>query len=399
MKRRALLAACGATLSAGCAGWSPLGGPVGSGCELAEEVPGDAEWGAPRGGPRNTASAPANRTPAPPLSVSWTFSIPGVMGTPTPTVVDGTAFVTDLDGSAFAIDAETGDRQWRTAVAEIESGVTVGDGLAVVTSDEGVVALDADDGTERWVAAVSPAYEATPVVADDSVYVPSDLGIVALDAADGTERWRYVTGLRTKASPAVADGTVFVGNDDAYVYALDAATGDPRWRFKTRGEVACSPAFAGGTVYAGSREGRVYALDAETGKRRWSRAVTRSVEGVEDLAVGHGNVYVGADERLHAVGRESGEQCWRSGRYVSRYSGGPAVGDGRVYAPTDRGGGDIDLRETSIGGFDAGTGELVWRLDAGDDRRMDIAPAIADGALFAGGNVAGSLAVARLDPR
>lgn len=399
MKRRALLAACGATLSAGCAGWSPLGGPVGSGCELAEEVPGDAEWGAPRGGPRHTASTPADRTPAPPLSVSWMFPIPGVMGTPTPTVADGTAFVTDLDGTAFALDAETGDRRWETGVVDIESGVTVGDGLAVVTSDAGVVALDAADGAKRWVADVSPAYKSRPVVAGGSVYVPSDLGVVALDADDGTERWRYVTGLKTRASPAVADGTVFVGNDDAYVYALDAATGDRRWRFKTRGKIACSPAVADGTVYAGSREGRVYALNAETGERRWSRGVVRSVHGVEDLAVGHGNVYVGTDERLHAVGRESGEECWRSGRYVGRYSGGPAVGDGLVYASTDRGGGDTDLHETSLGAFDAGTGELVWRLDARGDRQVDIGPAIADGALFGGGRAAGSLAVARLDPR
>ncbi|NEU58835.1 PQQ-binding-like beta-propeller repeat protein [Halorussus sp. MSC15.2] len=396
MNRRALLAAYGAALSAGCSGWSPLGGPVGSGCDIADEVPGDTEWGSARGDTHNTASTPADRTPAPPLSTSWTFSIPGVTGMPTPTVVEDTVFTTDMDTTVFAIDAESGDQRWQTAVDGPESAVVVVDGTAVVTSDEGVVSLDAADGSERWRTEIPPTYNTSPLVAEGAVYVPSDLSLVALDTDTGEERWRYTTGLETEAPPAVADGTVFFGDGDAYVYALDAVDGSERWRFKTRGSVECPPAIVGETVYAGSNDGRVYAIDAATGERRWSHETDGRIEA---LAVGHGSVYAGTDQRLHAVRRSSGERCWRSDRYVSQYTGGPAVGGGYVYASTGRSGGDTDLRETAVGAFDAATGELVWRFGPAENRQVDLGPAIANGALFAAGGGAGNLEVARLDPK
>ncbi|UPW02124.1 PQQ-binding-like beta-propeller repeat protein [Halorussus gelatinilyticus] len=394
MRRRALLATCGAALSAGCAGWGPLGGPTGSGCELADGVPGDAAWTSARGGPRNTASSPADRTPAPPFSISWTFSIPGVTGTPVPTPAEGTVFTSDLDSGIFAIDAETGAERWRASVSD-PGAVAVADGTAFVAGEEGVLGFDAATGEKRWRAAVATTYDGSPVVADGTVYVPAGLSLVALDAATGAERWRYTTGLSTEAPPAVGDGTVFLGDGDAYVYALDAATGAEQWRFKTGGRVECAPALAGETVYAGSRDGRVHALDAAAGRRRWSYATDR---GVESLTVGHGIVYAGTRERLHAVRRESGARCWRSDRYVSQYSGGPAVGGGYVFASTDGGTGRRDFTDTRIGAFEAGTGELVWQFGP-VDRQVDLGPAIADGALFSAGGGAGSLAVVRLDPK
>lgn len=394
MKRRALLGTCGAALSAGCTGWGPLGGPAGSGCDLADGVAGDPAWHSPRGDPRNTASSPADRTPAPPLSVSWSFPIPGVSGTPVPTATDETVFATDLDSAVFAIDAEAGDEEWRVSAAT-PGAVTVADGTAFVPTDQYIVALDAATGDEEWRAEVPTTYEASLVVADGTVYVPSDLSLVALDAATGRERWRYTTGLPTRVPPAVGDGTVLLGDGDATVYALDAATGREEWRFKTDGSVECAPALVGETVYAGSRDGSVYALDAATGRRRWSYEADAAVES---LAVGHGIVFAGTRERLHAVGRESGELCWRSDRYASQYSGGPAVGGGYVYASTDTGNGRTDWSDTRIGAFDAGTGELVWRFGP-SDQQVDLGPAIADGALLAAGGGAGALAVVRLDPK
>lgn len=108
-------------------------------------------------------------------------------------------------GAVAGFDAATGDQLWRHVLPDFATGVTVGEGLAVVT-----VAGD------------------PPKV--DSWEEPG--GVLAYDLVTGEERWRRV--LPSAARHPAADGVygefVDVATDAGDLWRLDADDGEPRWR-------------------------------------------------------------------------------------------------------------------------------------------------------------------------
>ena len=140
-----------------------------------------------------------------------------------------------------------------------------------------------------------------------------------------------------------------------------------RWRKSIRGQ----PLLDGGMLYVMGRL-TLHALSPTDGSRQW---VTEYSEDDfdqplclrSDITVDDRRVYVPGCDGIRALRRSDGEEAW----FVdSPLRQGVGVGDGRVYANAE------DLLA-----IDAGSGDVVWRVDTGGDR-LTTPAATADGVVF-----------------
>lgn len=136
-----------------------------------------------------------------------------------------------------------------------------------------------------------------------------------------------------EATPLVVDGVLYVTSSWSVLHAFDAATGERLWTHDPevdRGHaryVCCDvvnrgPAFYRGKVYVGTIDGRLVAVAAETGERVWEVRTTPEGEAYS-------------------------------------ITGAPRIADGKVLI--GNGGAEYGVRGY-VSAYDAGTGELVWRV-------------------------------------
>jgi outer membrane protein assembly factor BamB len=198
-----------------------------------------------------------------------------------PVVADGLVFAAPMratmaHGALWALDAQTGDRRWKTSdLGTLVAPPAVSDGIVVVNASYPfeAIAFDAATGDTLWRqqtifgAAEGENFQGTaPVLADGVALVASAgdnlegdrLGkLWAFDLATGDVLW---TRQQTWSRPAVAQGTVFVGNqhwDPAEgsrgnrLLAIDMLDGTLLWRVPLGGRRATvgAPSISNGSVY------------------------------------------------------------------------------------------------------------------------------------------------------
>lgn len=210
--------------------------------------------------------------------------------------------------AVVGLDAASGERLWRTPVADNAFTVpVVVDGAVVFGADDGrVYAVEAASGDVRWRVETGYGVRGSPVRRGDTLYVGSrDDHLYAL-GTDGTERWAVEFGNDVDAEPVVAGGRVYAGSADYTVAAREAATGDAVWRHEGRAPVT-AVAVDGDTVYAGTDDGRVRAHAADTGDVRWSAAPGELSHRIEWLAARDGRLYLGEHFGVQAYGRAAGD--------------------------------------------------------------------------------------------
>jgi outer membrane protein assembly factor BamB len=362
--------------------------------EYEPTVEGTGSWRTVGGDAAGTGVVPVADAPEPPLTVDWTFPIDGVTGTTRPVVASGRVFTHDMDATFYAVDSETGAGVWSRSVEDPLGTPGVGGGVVVLIRGGEVVALDARDGGVLWTGPEGQAglFWGSPIVHEGVAYVPFDLSLYALDLGDGSVRWKHTSGHETTGTPAIVGDTVFYGDADTYLYALDSATGEERWRFKTGGTVECNVAVADDAVFFATEAGTAYGVDRTTGTLQWEQSVDGEIRVV---ASDGAHAYVGTEERLYALQSSDGTECWSTGAYAGAYDSGLAVGDGRVYAPKRS-------NRSSWAGLmvlDAATRERQWTTDFREYERgtdLGMGPAVANGAVYATGGRANSLALVRL---
>jgi outer membrane protein assembly factor BamB len=201
----------------------------------------------------------------------------------------------DEEGHLHAVDVATGERAWRAPVPPTRTGVTAGEGLAVVGTADGLVAVNHDSGEERW-----RALDGTDIfglaATTDGVYAATARGVVVAFAADGTERWRTETeiaGAFAAGRDAVAIGVSSESGPDHELVALDTVDGRERWREPFPGGLSGWLHAERGWVYAAGD--RVVARDQATSKGFWSFVPgSRETPSTAPLPVGAPeSVYVG----------------------------------------------------------------------------------------------------------
>ncbi len=228
----------------------------------------------------------------------------------------------DVNANVFALNAETGVRNWSTAVPGrvVGAPTVVGDSLLVGTTDGSLHAIALAEDP-----AALPGRRWQPFQADDKIWSrPAEsngslyfgtLGhaVYAVNAEDGAQRWRTPLGGAVVGSPLVLNGTVFAGALDRSFYALDAANGEVKWQFEGDGWFWASPVEADGVIYAATLQGSLYALDQQ-GQQLWSIPAEAAGAIVAAPVVLENSVIVATTERtVHQFSRVDGREEWSFG--------------------------------------------------------------------------------------
>ncbi|OIB58574.1 PQQ-binding-like beta-propeller repeat protein [Natrialba sp. SSL1] len=420
--RRAVLAACGSIVLAGCSA-------------VRREPSVTGSW--PQRGYDRTRSGvhPGDIDgPESPLTAQWTRSLPSYGGRSTsPLLADGSLYVGYTDGPPSLMEGErtividainpaTGDSQWTTtATTTRESQQTNHHADSLTLADNGslillqtsnglcAVGTDEDEGTQWCFDNVSDgqlSYQPiSPAIDDDTVYVghyrqlaggESVPVFYAVDLEEGSERWRHEFTSwdgRGVYSAVAVDDVVYLTEFGEGVKALDAADGTELWSESLPTDSA--PTVVDGTVFvtcASATDEESYgatALDTTTGEVLWEAADNDDGGGwiPRQLAATADTVYYAAGFRLLARDATTGERRWpdaarqlvpsavdpaelRDAEPVSSRTGIPAIVGDRIYV------GNRDLVVV-----DRETGSVHTRYDTEDSLENSVA--VADDWLYA----------------
>ena len=209
----------------------------------------------------------------------------------------------------------------------------------------------------------------------------------ALSAVEvGEKIWEFETGAgENEASVSIGfDGTVYFGSGypDLKLYALNGETGEKLWNYQMENYHASTPITtpvigADGLLYVGSNN-KLHAIETSTGSLRWTFQAYGSINQLPAIGA-DGTVYVtdgqswGTEQsKIYAINGKTGSEVWA----MENAYGTPAVGsDGVVYVPY--------LDGTHLAALDGVTGRKLWEFETGDDLRSP--PAIgSDGTVYFG---------------
>ena len=246
-------------------------------------------------------------------------------------------------------------------------------------------ATPSGEGLEWWVDRGAPV-TATPAVADGTVYAGTEDGTVSAHASDtGETTWEH------EADEQIQELTVGEGHVLAVsgttelsagqeLYVLDAATGDERWTFGPTDWWLDLLTVREGRVYVGTeddvvgeRNETLYAVGLEAGEPAWEATVGDPREAVFDDET----LYLSTTDRVDAFATDDGTERWHAATPDPTFTT-LAVAGGTVvqgFEPED-----ADVFGL-VAGFDADTGEELWRLDDW----FVTSTAARDGDLYVGG--------------
>lgn len=368
--RRGVLAAIGATATAGCADLGVFGSPhPGITCEAASVTWPMYGFDAARTGHVPAREFPSTDAEARRFTHTGTHANAGGSIEAPPVVADGVAYVAG-DVRVEAREIDSGDRRWETdPESSVSTSPVVACGALYVSTVEETLALDLEDGTVRWRADVGSHYGAStsPVALDDTLYVVGQ-GVTALDAETGEERWHRPTAYGDHG--VAVDDRVYVGtgsNGTGEVVAVTRDGGD-WWRCEEAGEVYTAPVASEELVYAVSKTGTVTAIDADTGSVEWQASVEPGVHEPPALADGRVIVPAGNGTRTIALDAGTSDRLWTFETGVG--AGAPVVVDDRV------------LASGANTGFHLLDAEMGERLRHWPVENVGSQPVVADGRLF-----------------
>jgi outer membrane protein assembly factor BamB len=274
----------------------------------------------------------------------WSFAVADRQFAPA--AIQDAVVYTCARSTFYALDRSTGALLW-TFEADASIGSTsplLLDGVAYVGSDNGTIyAIDLTTHTARWSVTTGGGVRTYLAGANDTIYATQGGGVLcALAVSDGHELWRArLAGDADWTEAAVANGLVFAGASGNDFYAFDATTGVQRWKFDDANSDRSgwsAPAIADGVVYAGNRNRRMFAFEAATGRVLW-RVDTEDAATTDPVLVGN-TLYFGVGS--HGASNDVAPRDFyaidvTSGLVTSRFRaaglvlGGAAVGDGTVF--------------------------------------------------------------------
>lgn len=184
-------------------------------------------------------------------------------------------------------------------------------------------------------------------------------GVMAVDPDTGATLWKYGTFGEVMPTPAYWHGQILIATGGARLLALDAETGTELWQFKLPGWVSMSsPTVKNGVLYVGALNS-VVAVDLETHQALWTYHETGSFTDVSPVISKDGVLVITA-VKPYAVMTAEEKNRWPDARQHVHF----------------------------IYGFDAATGELLWKNLMGygpkQSNNTSGAPAIANGHAYVG---------------
>ncbi|MDP3535596.1 MAG: outer membrane protein assembly factor BamB [Halomonas sp.] len=264
-----------------------------------------------------------------------------------PTREGDTVFAADATGLVMALNADSGEREWKTELdTPISSALNAVAGNVYLGTRNGeVFALNQRDGSVRWRSRVASEVLAAPQANQQLLLVQSiDGQVTALDRASGEERWVYTSSqpaltLRGTGTPMAIDPVTFVGMANGRLTTLDNRNGQPLWDMQIatprgRSEVERLVDLSGqpvlspdGRLFVTSYNGRVVALEATQGGVLWeSNLSSRHTP----ILVGDLLFVVTDNSHVVALDANSGQEIWRNNNLEDRWLTAPAFADGRL---------------------------------------------------------------------
>ncbi len=305
--------------------------------------------------------------------------------TATPVASDGRVYVMDAEAHVSALDAGSGERVWRTDLAErsrrdkdaFGGGVAYADGKVYVASGyRFVAALDAATGKLLWRTRVESPVHGAPTVDGGRVFVVNvDDELEAFNAETGAQDWTYQAltepaRILSASAPAAAGETIIAGFASGELVALRAANGNEEWtatlsrtsRTNALSEIrdiAGRPVIYNGMVVAGSHSGVFAAVDLRTGDARWTLPVTTITT---PWPAGDVVFIVSQAGEVICASRDNGQVYWINElnkglkrKKRSLYFG-PVLANGRLIVVSDKG---------KVLALDPKTGAVQSTLSAG----------------------------------
>lgn len=253
--------------------------------------------------------------------------------TASPIVADGKVFAMDAAARVSALDAKSGKRLWRVALApKGEKGAAgFGGGLSydmerlfVANGFGHILALDPDTGEEIWKREFGVPFHFAPTVASGRVFVTTvDNQLHAVSSFDGTSLWshRGITepaGILTDTNPAVSGDMVIAPFSSGEIVALRAQNGQQAWTdqltksgrrtaISNISAIAGRPVVDSGQIIAISHAGRLVAIDLRSGERIW----TRNIGGTQTPWISGEYIYlINSEAKVICLTRRDGRVRW-----------------------------------------------------------------------------------------
>ena len=304
----------------------------------------------------------------------WQYSDNG-MGFLSPQLVDGVLYVTANDekpGNVYALRASDGRLLWHYSASASLNGITVIDGVAYITSQDGTLAaLSTSDGRQLWqrdlgggnigtlwqpiqarggvlyvattkmsepTASTSGPGLFSQALAIDTLFwgnvqavparqaIPYKEGVstlYAIRAADGALLWHFTMNNGKNGMVgwlSVGDGVIYASVMDistptskGHFYALQSATGSVLWHYDDNKTSPSGAVLVNGVIYvsAYSQDGNdvVYALRAGDGSVLWRHGMRQALYNAPVL--NGATVYVGTvDGSVYALRADNGAVEW-----------------------------------------------------------------------------------------
>lgn len=243
-----------------------------------------------------------------------------------PVVAENSIYIAG-GSSASAWDKQTGQKRWKTPVADtVTAGVNVGEGMIFVgTTGGNAIALDQATGKPRWVQALSSEILAVSPASNGMVVFRSNDGKVhGLSTRTGEVLWQQsrktpILSLRGSSTPIVTGNKVIVGFDNGKLTAFDLQAGHAIWEAilaVPRGrteldrivDIDGKLSLVGTTLYAATYNGQIAAIDVNSGGVRWSHGYSTDT-GVE---ADSSSLYtVNAKGDVFKLAAQNGSPIWK----------------------------------------------------------------------------------------
>jgi len=323
--------------------------------------------------------------------------------TSSPVMADGRLYMLDAEATVHALDAESGDRLWRTNLrregegrrAGFGGGVAYGGDRIVVTTGFGdIYGLNSETGEELWVREIGVPIRTAPTVMSGRAFVvTTDNQLLAVDMNNGEVLWNQrafqeSAGLIAATSPAATNDVVIAPFTSGELDAVRIQTGSLAWSDQlTRtgnftplaniNAIAARPVIVDGRVYAISHSGRFVAIDLRTGERVWTTNVASTQT---PWIAGNFAFVVTLDAELACISIRDGRVRWltqlRQYRNENRETGpiqyvGPVLISNRLVVISSRG----ELEE-----YSPQTGEFLDSTRVGDP--VSLPPIVANNTLY-----------------
>lgn len=194
-----------------------------------------------------------------------------------------------------------------------------------------------------------------PVDRKESVYITTNNNnLISYNPYTGSKQWEVFFKGVSQGVPVLYKKKLYLTTDAGYFYAVDILKGEISIEKNLQKPSILSIAVDNDKVYMGSLTDSFYCYDL-SGNKLWSYNPGAKCSSSPQVA--NGNVYFGANVKMHAVNASTGAAVWTSAAVIGSILSSPRVSNGLVYyGATDK----------KIYAIRENNGSLQWNYSTGD---------------------------------